>query len=267
MTHDPFAEMKRRQRAMWASFTPTAMFTTPVAAHLVRFAGVGPDEDVLDIGTGTGVAALTAARAGARVTGLDLTPELLAHARDNARIAGHADIVWTEGDAEALPYPDASFDVVMSQFGHIFAPRHNVAVSEMRRVLRPAGRIAIATWPPEYFVGRLFAFVGRHSPPPPQGASPPQQWGVPATIAERLGAAFEAPFFEPGTMTIPALSLAHFREFMEHAIGPMQKLVEALADAPEKLAALRLEFEALAAPYYVDNAVQQTYILTRAQLR
>jgi len=120
---DPFADLKKRQREMWASFAPTAVFTTPVAGQLVTFAGIAPGENVLDVGTGTGVVAITAARAGAWVTGLDLTPALLDQARENARIAQMPQIVWTEGDAENLPYPDASFDVVVSQFGHIFAPR------------------------------------------------------------------------------------------------------------------------------------------------
>jgi SAM-dependent methyltransferase len=256
MTQDPFAELKKTQREMWASFTPTAMFTTPVAGHLVRFARIAAGEELLDVGTGTGVVAVTAARAGAKVTALDLTPELLVQARENGRIAGQ-DIVWTEGDAEQLPYPDASFDVVLSQFGHMFAPRPELAIFEMRRVLRPGGRIAFATWPPEHFVGRLFAFIGRHLPPPPGAAAPPQ-WGSPVTIAERLGARFSTPFFERGTMAFPALSLAHFRGFMERSVGPMQKLVERLAGEPEKLDAVRAEFEALAAPYYVDNVVQQS---------
>ena len=136
------SEFKDRQREMWASFTPTAMFTTPVAGHLVAFAGVGAGEAVLDVGTGTGVVAISAARAGARVTALDLSPELLEQARENGRIAQHEDIVWVGGDAEALPYPDGSFDAVLSQFGHIFAPRPDVVIAEMRRVLTPNGRIA-----------------------------------------------------------------------------------------------------------------------------
>lgn len=267
MTQDPFAELKKRQREMWASFSPTAMFTTPVAGHLVRFAGVGAGDTVLDVGTGTGVVAITAARAGARVSALDLTPELLAHARENCRIAQREDIVLTEGDAEQLPYADASFDMVLSQFGHMFAPRPEVAIAEMRRVLKPGGRIAFATWPPEHFVGRMFAFVGRHSPPAPPGASPPPQWGDPATIVERLGTRFDVPFFERGTMAFPALSLAHYREFMERSVGPMQKLVESLAGEPQKLGAVRAEFEALAAPYYFDNVMHQGYLLTRAQAR
>jgi SAM-dependent methyltransferase len=256
---DPFAEMKKRQREMWASFTPTAMFTTPVASHLVSFAGVKVGEAVLDVGTGTGVVAITAARAGAHVTALDLTPELLEQAHENSRIAGLENIVWKEGDAEQLPYPDASFDVVLSQFGHMFAPRPEVVMAEMRRVLKPNGRIAFATWPSEHFVGRMFAFVGRNSPPPPQ-------WGIPAVIAERLGAKFSAPFFARGTMLFPALSIPHFRLFMERSVGPVQKLVENLASDPQKLSAIRDEFDALVAPYYADNVVRQDYILTRAQV-
>lgn len=267
MSPDPFAELKQRQREMWASFVPMAMFTTPVAGHLVKFARIAAGEKVLDVGTGTGVVALTAARAGAQVTALDLTPGLLEQARDNARIAGRADIVWTEGDVEQLPYADASFDVVLSEFGHMFAPRPEQAMAEMQRVLKRNGRIAFSTWPPEHLVGRMFALVGRHSPPPPAGASPPPQWGSPATVAERLGTRFEAPFFERGTMAFPALSLQHYRLFMERTIGPLQKLVEALATESERLASLRAELDALVEPYYWDNVVHQDYLMTRAQGR
>jgi len=263
---DPFAELKIRQRAMWGSFAPTATFTTPVAAQLVKFAGIAPGEVVLDVGTGTGVVAVTAARAGARVTGLDLTPALLDEARKNAHLA-QVDVTWQEGDAEDLPYPDASFDVVVSEFGHMFAPRPAVAVAELRRVLRPGGRVAFATWPPEHFVGRLFALIGRYGPPLPPGASAPPEWGNPAVIVERLAAGFEPPFFARGTMLFPALSLEHFREFMERSVGPMQKLVELLASDPEKLEALRRDFVAIASPYFFDNLVHQDYLLTRAQAR
>ncbi|MDB5828634.1 MAG: class SAM-dependent methyltransferase [Variovorax sp.] len=264
MDHDPFAELKKRQREMWASFGPTATITTPTAAHLVKFAAIAPGEAVLDVATGTGNAAITAARAGARVKALDLTPELIAQAHENARIAGHEEIEWTEGDAEQMPYADASFDVVLSQFGHMFAPRPEVVVAEMRRVLKPGGRIAFATWPPEHMIGRMFAFVGRHSPPLPAGVSPPPQWGTPAVIAERLGARFDTPFFERGVMTYPALSRSHYRLSMERSIGPLQKLIERLAGEPEKLAAVRREFDAMANSYYYDNVVHQDYLLTRA---
>ena len=267
MTQDPFADFKTRQREMWASFAPAALFTSPVAGHLVKFARIAAGETVLDVGTGTGVVAITAARNGARVTGLDLTPDLLAVARDNARIARQEGIEWIEGDAEHLPYPDASFDVVLSQFGHLFAPRADVAIAEMRRVLKPTGRVAFATWPPEHLMGRMFAFIGRNSPPAPPGASPPPQWGNPVIVAERVWPHFDAPFFERGTLAYPALSIDHFRLFMESSVGPLQKLVERLAAEPKKLAAFRAEFDAMVAPYHIDNVMHQDYLLTRAQAR
>ena len=124
------------------------MFTAPPAAHLVRYARMGAGKRVLDVGTGTGVVALTAARTGAKVTGLDLTPTLLERARENATLA-ELSIDFREGDAEALPFDDASFDVVVSQFGHMFAPRAEVALAQMLRVLRPGGTLAFTTWPPE----------------------------------------------------------------------------------------------------------------------
>lgn len=267
MIDDRFAELKSRQREMWASFAPTAILTTPVAAHLVDFAGVHPGEKVLDVGCGTGVVAVTAARRGAIVSGLDLTPALLEHARENERIAECGSIEWTEGDAEQLPYPDESFDVVLSQFGHMFAPRPEVALSEMRRVLRPGGRIAFATWPPEHFVGRFFALVARHSPPPPEGAAPPPMWGVVSVVTERLSHGFDPPFFERGDMKVPALSLPHLWQFMSASIGPLQKIVERFANEPEKLSAVRQEMLELAEPYYSANIMHQSYLLTRAQAR
>lgn len=265
MTEDPYADLKKRQREMWASFAPAAMFTTPVAAHLVSFSGVTSGEKVLDVGTGTGVVAITAARMGAQVTGLDLTPMLLEQARENAHIAQQKNIIWTEGDAEFLPYPDSSFDVVLSQFGHIFAPRPDVVISEMRRVLKPGGRVSFATWPPEHFVGKFFMFIGQNSPPPPPGASPPPQWGITSVVAERLGPMFAAPFFERGTMLYPALSLKHFRLFLERSVGPLQKLVESLSNDPSKLEIIRQQFEELCSPYFHGNLVHQDYLLTRAQ--
>ena len=123
---DPFVRFKAAQREAWASFVPVEITTTPPAAALVKFAEVDKGQKVLDVACGTGVVAVTAARRGAKVSGLDLTPALIERARKNASIAG-VDIDFIEGDAEALPYPDASFDVVLSQFGHIFAPRPAVA--------------------------------------------------------------------------------------------------------------------------------------------
>ncbi len=267
MIEDSFAGFKARQREMWSSFAPTAALTTPVAGHIVEFAGVRAGEEVLDVACGTGVVAITAARCGANVSGLDLTPELLEHARENEKIAACGAVEWTEGDAERLPYPDQSFDVVLSQFGHMFAPRPDVALAEMRRVLKPGGRIAFATWPPEHFVGRFFALVARHSPPPPEGAAPPPLWGSVAVVIERLSKGFDTPFFERGAMSVPALSLQHLWNYMSASIGPLQMIVERYASEPEKLSAIREEMIRLAEPHFSGNIMHQDYLLTRAQAR
>jgi len=137
----------------------------------------------------------------------------------------------------------------------------------MRRVLKPGGRVAFVTWPPEHLVGRMFGLIGRNSPPPPAGVAPPPLWGNPAVIAERLAGAFGEPFFERGMMAYPALSLAHYRRFIEASIGPMRKLIEGLADSPDRLSRVRADFDALVAPYFVENQVQQSYLLTRAPVR
>ncbi len=264
MTQNTFAEFKLRQKEMWSSFAPVATFTTVPASDFVDFSGIKSGDSVLDVGTGTGVVAITAARAGAKVTALDLTPELLEHARKNASIASLHEITWIEGDAENMPFPDATFDVVVSQFGHMFAPRPSVVISEMRRVLKPHGRIAFATWPPEHFTGQMFNLVGRHSPPPPLGSSPPSEWGTPSIISQRLGNKFGQPFFARMTMQVPALSLSHFRLYMENSVGPLQKMIASFADYPDKLKAIRHEFDSLVEPYYHRNQVHQEYILTRA---
>ena len=258
---DPFASFKAAQREGWSLFAPLAASTTVPAAHLVKYARVRPGEAVLDVGTGTGVVAVTAARAGGKVRALDLTPALLEHARKNAEVAGVA-IDFVEGDAEALPYEDRSFDVVLSQFGHMFAPRPEVAVSELLRVLKPGGRIAFSTWPPDQFIGRMFALIGRYLPPPP-GVAPSPAWGDPAVVKERLGSAVTDLQFERELMTIPALSVPHYRLTMEATAGPVIKLVTTLSGEP--LAQFRAELEALAESYWVDNAVRQSFLLTRAK--
>lgn len=263
MTDDPFAELKAKQREMWASFAPVEVHTTAPAAHLVRFAEVRPGKAVLDVATGTGVVAITARRAGAKVAALDLSPVLLGRARENAAIAEVDDVDWREGDAESLPFADATFDMVLSQFGHMFAPRPEVVVREMLRVLRPGGTIAFATWPPEHMIGTLFATVARYAPPPP-GAAPPPLWGAPSVVAERLGRAVRDLHFQRGVMTFPALSPQHYRQSMELTVGPVTKVVQALAADPGRLAEFRRELEALAARHLADNVVRQDFLLTRA---
>ena len=265
MATDPFATFKAAQREGWALFAPLEALTTPPAAQLVRFAGIAAGQRVLDVACGTGVVAVTAARRGAHVKALDLAPALLARAAENAAIAGVA-IEFTEGDVEALPYPDASFDVVLSQFGHMFAPRPEFAVREMLRVLKPGGRIAFNTWPPELFTGLMFALVSRYVPPPP-GVAPTSAWGDPNVVRERLGEAVDGLEFEREVMVAPVLSPAHYRGTIEATAAPLRKLVESLHDDPDRLAAFRGELEALVARHTRDNQLLQHYLMTRATKR
>lgn len=263
-TNDPFAQFKQAQKAGWAFFAPLQAVTTPSAARLVKHAGIRAGQRVLDVACGTGVVAVTAARAGAKVTGLDLTPELLAVARENSRIA-MVDIDWHEGDAERLMFEANTFDVVVSQFGHMFAPRPDVAVAEMLRVLKPGGTVAFSTWPPELFIGRMFALIAKNMPPPPPGAAPPPLWGEPTMVRERLGSAVRDIRFDRATLFVPTLSPQHNRENMERTAGPMLKLVEMLsASDPARLEAIRREYEAIAAEYLEDNILRQDYLMTRA---
>jgi SAM-dependent methyltransferase len=261
---DPFESFKAAQKQGWAFFAPLETFTTPVAAQLVQHARVQAGQRVLDVGCGTGVVAVTAARRGAQVAGLDLTPALLERARENAAIAGLS-IEWHEGDVENLPFGDGAFDVVVSQFGHMFAPRPEVAIAEMLRVLKPGGTISFATWPPELFMGRMFTVTARYAPAPPPGAAPPPQWGDPNVIVARLGEKVKDVVFDRNTMRVPALSPQHFRTNFEKTAGPLIKLVEHLsATDPPKLAEFRAEYEALIAEHLEDNTVRQGYLLTRA---
>ena len=264
MSDDPIAKFKQQQRQGWKHFAPLEGLTTPTAARLVKFANVRAGQNVLDVGCGTGVVAITAARKGARAHGVDLTPELLERARENASIA-QAEIDFREGDAEALAFDDATFDVVLSQFGHMFAPRPDVAIREMLRVLKPGGTIAFATWPPELLIGSSFRLVSSYMPPPPPGVSPPPQWGDIATVRERLGDAVKDILFDRACMLFPALGVQNYRNHIERTAGPMLKLVEMLsASDPQRLAQFRREYDALIAPYFEDNIVRQDYLITRA---
>jgi SAM-dependent methyltransferase len=264
MAVDAIASFKAAQRAGWAHFAPLQALTTEPASRLVRHAGIADGDRVLDVACGTGVVAVTAARRGARVTALDLTPELLAVGRENGRLAA-VDIDWHEGDVESLPFDPDTFDVVVSQFGHMFAPRPDVAIAEMLRVLKPGGTIAFSTWPPELFVGRIFSLTSAYMPPPPPGVMPPVLWGEPTVVRERLEGRVRDLRFDRATMIVPTLSAPHMRENFERTAGPVVKLVEALSRSdPAKLDAFRNACDALIAGYLADNVVRQGYLMTRA---
>jgi SAM-dependent methyltransferase len=171
---------KHAERTAWATGDYDAMMRTEglygVGERLTQAMHVRPGEMVLDVACGTGNATIPAARAGADVTGLDLTPQLLAVAARRADEAGVA-ITWVEGDAEDLPFDDGSFDVVLSSFGCMFAPRHEVVVDELVRVLRPGGRLALVAWTPEGAIGDFFGTAAPHLPPTPAFVDPPLAWG------------------------------------------------------------------------------------------
>ena len=261
---DSMVQFKENQKAAWSTFAFLESVTSTAAPRLLSFARVTKGAELLDVACGTGVVALTAARLGAKVTGVDLTPALVAHAKENASLM-NLEATWHEGDAEALPVPDAKFDFVVSQFGHIFAPRPEVAMKEMLRALKPGGTIAFATWPPELFIGRSFALMGKYSPPPPPGVSPPAQWGDPHVVRERLGSAVKDVTFTRDTMLFQTLSVQHYRFFMEKNFGPATTLLQGLdASDPAKGAALRREMEELASHYFENNGIRQDYLITRA---
>jgi SAM-dependent methyltransferase len=172
--------MKQGARATWAAGDYPEIARRqlwPLGERIVRRVGVTPGEDVLDVACGTGNAALRAAQAGGRVVAIDLTPELLEEGRRLADAAG-VEIEWIEGDAEALPVADESFDVVVSVMGCMFAPRHRVTAAELARVLRPGGRLCLTGWTPGGEIGKLFHLLAGHLPPPPAIADPPLLWGT-----------------------------------------------------------------------------------------
>jgi SAM-dependent methyltransferase len=186
---------REQARATWSAgdWDSFADMVGPVGELIVDRVGVAAGLRVLDVGTGSGGnVAIPAAQLGAEVVGLDVTPELLAHARRRAGEAG-VEVEWIEGDAQELPFGDASFDCVTSTFGAMFAPDHERAAAELVRVCRPGGRIAMSTWVNDGFVGELFTLTGSFMPPPPPGVQPPSLWGVRRHVDEVFGAAGVTP--------------------------------------------------------------------------
>lgn len=176
-------QFKHIQRSVWSTGDLAALdaHVEEAAADLVHRLALTPGARVLDVATGTGNAALYAAKAGAEVHGLDIAPELFDDAQARAEELG-LNVTWREGDAEALPYRDGAFDRVVSNFGMMFAPRHRHAARELVRVLRPGGRLALSTWIPTGVVAVILDALGSHSPPMPDWAMPAMRWGDPAHV-------------------------------------------------------------------------------------
>jgi ubiquinone/menaquinone biosynthesis C-methylase UbiE len=179
--------LKTQMRATWmlGDFGIIARYTAKSAEEFVSHLPIQRGARVLDVACGTGNTAIPEARAGALVTGVDIASNLLQQARQRAEQEG-LKITFTEGDAERLSYPDASFDAVVTMFGAMFAPRPELVAAEMLRVCRPGGLIAMANWTPAGFVGKMFAATAKHVPPPP-GLPAPVLWGDEATVRQRFG--------------------------------------------------------------------------------
>jgi ubiquinone/menaquinone biosynthesis C-methylase UbiE len=226
------AELKARMRATWMAgdFGEVAKYAQTAADDFVARRAVRPGMRVLDVACGTGNLSIPAARAGADVTGVDIAPNLLVSARRRAE-AERLTIGFDEGDAEALPYADQSFDLVVSMFGAMFAPRPERVASELARVLRPGGEIAMANWTPRSFIGETFTVTARHVPPA-AGLTPPVMWGDETTVRERFRAVgidhvkttpvmaqLRYPFSERGTV-----------EFFRTYFGPTRAAFARLAE-------------------------------------
>ena len=241
---DGLAELKQRLRASWIAgdFGQIAKLNASEAEGFISRINLKPGMKVLDVACGTGNQSIPAARTGAQVTGLDIAPNLLEQARQRAQ-AENLKIEFVEGDAEKLPYPAGQFDVVLSMFGAMFAPRPEVVASELKRVCRAGGLIAMGNWTPEGFVGQMFQITARHVPPPP-GMQPPSLWGVEKVVAERLGTGagtsarletnkrdllFDYPFG-------PADAVAFFRKYF----GPTQTAFARLDEPAQKALAADL---------------------------
>lgn len=193
---------------------------------LVEAAGVEPGQDVLDVGCGTGNATIPAAKLGARVTGLDASPGLIEVAREQGADA-MVEVDWIVGDAQSMPFEDASFDRVLSIFGHMFAPDHAAAASELKRVCRPGGRIAIACWTPEGKIGQMFKRMSSLNPPPPEGFQPPVLWGTEDHVRELLG---DGVRFERQDVEWVDESAEAYARFMMDSFPPLVAARKAVGD-------------------------------------
>jgi SAM-dependent methyltransferase len=224
-------QLKAAHRATWDSgdYTDVAdRFVIPVGQAALEAAELTPGTAVLDVAAGSGNPAIAAAQAGARVTALDLAPSLLEIGRRRALEAG-VEIEWVEGDAEALPFDDESFDVAVSVVGVQFAPRHEVVARELARVVCPGGRIVLASWTPRGFIGQFLKTVAPRMPKPPEGASPPPLWGDDEHVRKLFAGAGVEFEFERRHAEFIYGSAAGFVDYMAYHYGPLLKARERLS--------------------------------------
>jgi SAM-dependent methyltransferase len=244
-TTSDMESLKARLKATWMAgdFGLIAKSYESGAAEFIDRLDLSPGTRILDVACGTGILTLPSARARATVTGVDIATNLLEQARSRAAAEGLR-VQFDEGDAEQLPYADESFDVVVSMFGVMFAPRPELVAAELLRVCRSGGRVALANWTPAGFVGHMFKTISAHVPPPNMPS--PIKWGDEEVVRERLGGgashmsltrrliSFTFPFAPPEVV-----------EFWRVYYGPINRAFEALAADPDKQAALRSDLERL----------------------
>ena len=241
---------KAQARALWAlgDYDRVARdVLAPFGPELVGACAIGPGVRVLDVAAGSGNVALAAAATGADVVASDLTPELMEVGRTHAAQRGLA-LEWVEADAEALPFADASFDVVTSAVGAMFAPDHEAVARELLRVCRPDGTIGLITWPPQSWSAAFFGVLAPYAPPADPGAPSPLLWGSDAYVRSLLGPGIASLEATPGTLVVdhfadPAAMVAYYRAHF----GPVIATFAALADDPERRAALERDLLAFAA--------------------
>ena len=238
------AAVKQRQQQAWASgdFHVVAARIMLVAEHLVDTADLHAGWRVLDVATGSGNAAIAAARLGCTAIGVDYVPALLQRGRQRAAAEG-LEVALLEGDAEALPFPERSFDAVTSVFGSMFAPDHERAAAELLRVCKPGGTIALASWTPDGFIGELFRAVARHVSPP-AGVRSPMLWGTESHLRELFGEEIASLEVSERTFTWRFVSAEAFVEFFRAWYGPTLKAFAALEGAARN--ALETDLVALA---------------------
>jgi SAM-dependent methyltransferase len=232
-----FAAIKRKQQATWASGDFAVVGTTLqiVGESLAEAADIRAGERVIDVAAGNGNATLAAARRFAEVSSTDYVPALLDKGAMRARAEG-LDVEFRVADAEALPYADRSFDAALSTFGVMFTPDHRRAAGELLRVVRDGGRIGLANWTPEGFIGRLFKLIGAHLPPP-AGLKSPALWGTEAHLHELFGERAAAIRCERKHFAFRYRSTAHFLQVFRDTYGPTHKAFAALdADGQRALA-------------------------------
>jgi SAM-dependent methyltransferase len=255
------ATIKERQQATWASGDYSAVGTRLllVAELLCEAVDLRAGERVLDVACGNGNAALAAARRFCQVTGIDYVPALLERARQRAQAEG-LDVTFQEADAENLPFPDASFDAVLSTCGAMFAPDQERTASELLRVCRPGGRIGMVNWVPDGYVGELFRTIGGYLPPP-AGLRPPVRWGDSERLRELFGP--EVTISAPRrTLRWRFPSAEHQAEFFATFYGPTNKALAALS--PDRAAALKADMVEVARGFDVSD--DETLVLRQDYL-